>query len=118
MNLTAAERQASPKMGDKTVAFVSKALEYANENTTLTPPYLDIAEFQKDMDLIQQLQAVYRPLSVIVEGLDDTIMLAGSEAYSAALVFYKSIRIAKELNVAGTTLIHDDLKVRFPGRGK
>jgi hypothetical protein len=43
------------KMGDKTLAFVQKALEYAEANPTLVPAYLDIAEAKKDFSLSQDL---------------------------------------------------------------
>jgi hypothetical protein len=117
INLTAEERQVYAKMGDKTVAFVEKALEYAREHPNLVPPYLNVAEFERDMALIRQLQAVARPVQSLAEALDDTIMLAGSESYSAALTFYSSVRTAKNLNVPGTKSIYDALRMRFPGRG-
>lgn len=117
VNLTAQERIFYSKMGDKTVAFVQKSLDYAQENPHLIPPYLNIGEFDKDMELIRQLKRVLRPLTSINEALDDTIMLAGHESYAAALTFYQSVKMAKAMNVAGTTTIYDDLKLRFPGRG-
>lgn len=117
VNLTMEERQAYAKMGDKTVAFVSKALSYAKENPTLCPPYLNVAEFEKDMQLVEQLDAVLRPLRAVVEGVDDSTMLAGSEAYAAALIFYNSVKMAAKMNVPGTDSIYEDLSARFPGRG-
>lgn len=117
VNLTDAERQVYAKMGDKTVAFVTKALEYAKYNPHLVPPYLNVAEFAKDMELIVQLRNILRPLLSLTEGLDDTLMLAGSESYAAALTFYNSVKMASKMNIAGTTAIYNDLKVRFPGRG-
>ncbi|MGB1207419.1 MAG: hypothetical protein ACPG5B_17355 [Chitinophagales bacterium] len=117
VNLTAEERIAYSKMGDKTVAFVQKSLDYAQENPQLIPPYLNVSEFDKDMELIRQLKRVLRPLTSLNEAVDDTIMLAGHESYAAALTFYQSVKMAKAMNVAGTTTIYDDLKLRFPGRG-
>jgi hypothetical protein len=103
-------------MGDKTVAFVSKALAYAKENPMLCPPYLNVAEFEKDMLLVESLDSVLRPLTAIAEGLDDTTMLAGSEAYAAALIFYNSVKMASKMNIPGTDAIYNDLSARFPGR--
>jgi hypothetical protein len=37
------DRNTLPKMGDKTVAFVRKAADYARADTALRPPYLDMA---------------------------------------------------------------------------
>ena len=42
-NLTPQERQERPKMGDKTVAFVEKVLEYADTHPQFLPPYVERA---------------------------------------------------------------------------
>jgi len=65
VNMTEQDRIAYPKMGEKTVSFVSKALEYSKDNPQLVPPYLDVAEFDKDMKLVEQLQGLLRPLKQI-----------------------------------------------------
>lgn len=39
INLTNEERSDMRKMGDKTLAFVQKALEYAQQNPKLTPNF-------------------------------------------------------------------------------
>lgn len=44
---------------------------------------------------------------------NDTIMMAGSEAYIAALMYYNSIKRVAAENVPGAKAIYDDLKVRF-----
>ncbi len=116
VNLTPQERQSYPKMADKTVAFVSKSLEYGKENPNLVPPYLDFKEFEKDMKLVADLQTILRPLRSLVDAIDDTVLLAGSEAYSAALTFYSSVKIAEKMNVPGISVILSDLKQRYPGK--
>jgi hypothetical protein len=49
------------------------------------------------------------------EGVDDTEMIAGSEAYQAALVFYKSVKVAAAQDIPGAKAVYDELKTRFPG---
>jgi hypothetical protein len=49
------------------------------------------------------------------EAIDDTEMAAGSEAYQAALVFYKSIKMAAEQDIPGAKAVYEELKTRFPG---
>ncbi len=117
-NLTPQERQAYPKMGDKSLGFVKTALGYAKDFDDLVPPYLDVEEFEKDMKLVKMLSALAREINMLAEGLDDTIMLAGSEAYRAALVYYRSIDIARKLNLPGTDTIYEDLRDRYPRRRK
>jgi hypothetical protein len=43
--LTPAERRELPKMGEKTIAFVEKAFDFARQNPNLIPPYLDVDAF-------------------------------------------------------------------------
>lgn len=118
VQLTPQERKNLPKMGDKTVAFVNKALDYAKVNPNLVPPYLSVEEFEKDMQLVNQLNHILRPLHSLVEQLSDTAMLAGSESYSAASVFYQSVRTASEIEMPGTTNIFQDLQKRYPRKGR
>ena len=46
-NLTADERKSMRIMGDKSIVFVQKALEYAENNQALIPSYLDLSEAKK-----------------------------------------------------------------------
>jgi hypothetical protein len=56
------------------------------------------------------------PLSQLSEKLDDTTMEAGSEAFSAALVFYNAVKAAAKAGVPGMKVVADDLQARFPRR--
>jgi hypothetical protein len=118
INLTAEERKAMLKMGDKTLAFVNKTLEYATQNPSLVPNYVDLAEARKDNKLTADIYGIFQQLSTLLRAMEDTGMVAGSEAYEAALVIYHSIKGASRSNIPGTQAIYDDLKQRFPGRGK
>ncbi|MBI5216452.1 MAG: hypothetical protein HY960_11935 [Ignavibacteriae bacterium] len=116
INLTAEERGTMLKMGDKSVSFVSKSLDYCKANPNLSPPYLDATELQKDVVLTQQLSPIMQELASLFEAVSDTYMAVGSEAFTSALVFYNSVKAASKSNVTGITSIYDDLKTRFPGR--
>ena len=116
-SLTPKERKTIVKMGDKTVAFVQKSLDYADSNLTLAPAYLDIAEAQKDLKLSLDLQSIFNQLSALTTALEDAMIISGSEAYNGALIFYNSVQGAVRSNVPGSQSILDELKQRFPGRG-
>jgi hypothetical protein len=118
INLTNEERQANPKMGDKSLAFVNKACEYAKQNPALVPVFLDIAEFEKDVAAANSLSNLLKPLAQLTEKLDDTTLQAGSEAYTAALIFYTAAKGAAKAGMPGIKSICDDLSTRFPGRSK
>ena len=49
--------------------------------------------------------------------IEDTVILAGSEAYVAALSYYNAVKQAVKMNVAGAKVIYDDLRTRFEGNG-
>jgi hypothetical protein len=52
------------------------------------------------------------------ETVDDTEMTAGSEAYQAALVFYKSVKLAASQDIPGAKAVYEELKTRFPRPGR
>ncbi|QPH38527.1 hypothetical protein [Pedobacter endophyticus] len=118
INLTAEERISTLKMGDKTLAFVNKTLEYAVQNPSLVPNYIDLEEAKKDHKLAADSYNIFQQLNTLVRGIEDTGMVAGGDAYEAALVIYHSIKGASRSDIPGTQAMYDDLKQRFPGRGK
>ncbi len=119
LSLTPDDRQSMPKMGDKTFAFVKKSYEYATQNPELVPSYVDIEEMRKDVETVEKLQSVYMLLNELHSKLDDTMMIAGSEAYVASLSFYGAVKEAAKKNVGAAKPIVEDLSARFvKGRSK
>ena len=112
-NLTADERKSMRVMGDKSIAFVQKALEYADNNPALMPPYLDLIEAKKDLTLSHDLYGILQQLNTLQRAVEDTMMVAGSEAYDAALIFYNSVKGASRVNVPGSEAVYNDLQQRF-----
>jgi hypothetical protein len=115
-NLTPAERLSLVKMGDKTFSFVHKALGFAAHNPELIPAYLDVPEALKDLELATQLAEIHRRLSQLLTAVEDTMMVAGSEAYESALIFYNAVKGASRSNIPGTEAIHGELSNHFPRR--
>lgn len=118
VGLTTEERKELPKMGDKSVVFVTKSAEYANQNAALVPQYVNMEELRKDIAAIEVLRQLQTPIEQLISRIDDTAMIAGSEAYRATLAFYNAIKGAAKAGVPNAQLIYDDLSQRFPGRGK
>lgn len=110
------ERQTIVKMGDKTSAFVEKALEYAVTKPTLTAGFIDVPEWQIDSKAQGDLVKLLRISEQLRSNLDDTAMVCGSDAYASALGFYQSVKQASKMNVPDAKIIYDDLSQRFPGR--
>ena len=105
-------------MGDKTIAFVQKAFEYAEKNPALMPTYLDLVEAKNDFALAQDLNGILQQVNTVQRAIEDTMMVAGSEAYDAALIFYNSIKATSRGNVPGTEAIYNDLHQRFAVKPK
>jgi hypothetical protein len=116
--LTPTEKRELAKMGDKTTAFVQKTLEYCKSNPDLCPPFLDVAALEVDVNAVESIRNIYAPLLQIVEALDDTMTLSGSEAYSGSLMYYNSAKFGAKSNIAGAKTIYEELSSRFPGKPK
>jgi len=114
-SLSVQDRKELPKLGDRSMVFVQKAYEYTGIHPDLVPGYLDRQAFRVDLECLQQLQSLDRELAPVVDALADSIVLAGSEAYQAALLFYGNLKGAKKVNVGASASVYDDLAARFPG---
>jgi len=117
MNLDAAERRKIPKMGPRTEAFVAKALEAGENNPQFVPPYVDLGRMRTDMEYAAALGQVEGRLRSLLEKVSDTRLLAGSEAFSAARMIYRSLAGAEGSGVPGAGALKEALAPRF-GRRK
>ena len=115
-NLKGDDKNQLPKMGDKTLAFVEKALEHSSLNPELAPPFLDMDEFRCDVNAVAKLRSLHGHINQISASLSDSMAIAGSDAYSAALMFYNSVKYAQKANVVKAGSILDDLSSRFPAK--
>jgi hypothetical protein len=111
------EARELPLMGDKSYAFVVKALEFAKQY----PEYaalIDVPEFEKDVNAVNLLRGFYIPLAQITKKLHDTMTLAGSEAYVSGLTYYGSSKEGVKRKLPNASFIVNELKQRFPGRSQ
>jgi len=115
VNLDAEERRSLPKMGDLTRSFVAKALEIAQHNSQFAPPYVDLAELGQDYEASVNLLTVETQLASLLEKVSDSRILSGSEAYTAALMIYYTLKGAERSGVPGAGALYEELASRFPG---
>lgn len=116
ISLTNDERKGGIKLGDKTVAFIEKAIDYAVANSALVPPYVNLVEIQKDYALQKDLIDIQQWMAGLLQKIEDTQQEAGVEALNGILGFYQAVRVASEKDVPGARAIYQDLNQRFPGR--
>jgi hypothetical protein len=116
VDLTVEDRKALPKMGDKSRAFVNKALEIATQNPDFLPRSFDLEEMRKDVELFDQLYPLLLSLNQLQEMMENTYTAVGSEAYTAALTIYKYAKASDQ--GGGLEGILDDLGQRFTQKTK
>lgn len=117
VNISADDKRTLTKMGSKSVDFVSKTLNYATTNPQFKPAFIDIDEFSRDVTAFGLLRSLQQPVSQLADMLDDSLALTGSDAMTAALAYYQSVKTANKLNLPGAATISDDLSTRFAGQG-
>jgi len=116
ISLTSEERRGGVKLGDKSVAFVGKAISYAQANPQLVPGYVNMVEILKDYNMQKDLLDIQQWMVSLQQKIEDTQMEAGVEAFNSILGFYQAVRVAAEKDVPGARAIYTDLSQRFPGR--
>jgi hypothetical protein len=109
LNLTKEERKTLSKMGDDGFSYVTKALDYAVNNTNIIPGALSLPEAQKDLKLANDLRSILQQINQLAEGIDDTIMQAGVEAKDFSDRFYDMAKSMSSTNTPGLDVIVDDL---------
>lgn len=110
------DRRALPKMGPKTVDFVSATLDHINADASFKPVFVDVDEFTRDLAAVGALRKLQQPISKIADMIEDSLLLSGSEAYTAALACYQGIKAAAKLNMPGAMVAASDLAGRYPRR--
>ena len=118
ITLTPTERADMLKMGDKSSSFVQKTSEYIKTSPEFAPGYFNVADFAIDFSDSQNLISILNVAQQLTNAIDDTKMIAGSEAYQAALLYYGGVQKAVDMNVPGAKAIYDELRNRFPARVK
>ncbi len=116
-SLTPKQRQGLAKMSDGTEAFVTKSLDFMASDPQFNPPYIDLAELKKDLDAYFQLKPYDTLATQLSDEFSDTVMMAGSEAYTTALAYYNAVKMAARMNVPGAKAIYEELRKRFEGQG-
>ena len=117
VGLTTEERIALPSINVSYKAFTEDAINAGVNNPALIPSYVSVVNMKNDMLLFTQLDEIIMMTKQLLEKMEDTQLLAGSEAYTSALTLYKLFGSAADAGVGGTDAIVTQLKQRFAGQG-
>jgi hypothetical protein len=80
------------KVSYKNIDFIHEVLDIADTYPHLVPPHIDVQEIRKDLKLIESITKILHPLKKLVKKLEDSALLAGSEAYIPSLAIYNSVK--------------------------
>ena len=116
IDLSPEQRRSLPKMGDKSRAFVAKALAIAQQNSDFLPRSFSVEEFERDVTLAEALLPIMVSLTRLQEQITDTYTEVGSEAYLASLIVYQYGRNSGD----GASLegLLDDMGQRFARKSR
>jgi hypothetical protein len=116
VQLVPSERHRRAKMGPRSSDFVARALSYARALPEYVPSFVSVDALQKDLDAVSTLRELQHPLKETNDGVADTILVAGSEAYAAALSIYDALKLAAKRGSPQAHAAATDLGERL-GRG-
>jgi hypothetical protein len=108
------DRQKLPKMGERTIGFVEKAYELAQENPKLLAGFYDADVYSEDFSDMRELLALIISVRQLEDMLNAIYATAGSKFYQRALFFYNSVKLAATQKLPGTSVLYKELKTRFP----
>ena len=114
--LTPDERKNIVKMGDKSVSFMTKLLDYAANTPAFVPGFISYDELKQDVGVATDLTPLEQFAEQLALDLNSTVMLAGSEGMSQASPVYQNIKFLAQQRQPGAQAAYDDLSQRFPGR--
>ncbi|MEI6061784.1 MAG: hypothetical protein WCR72_13850 [Bacteroidota bacterium] len=112
------DRKTLPKMADGNLPFVEKAASYAVTHPQFKPGYIDAGDMATDIQGYKVSSRILASVYGLVRLLEDISILSGSEAYMAALIYYRSVKLQARDGLQGALTVTRDLQQRFEGQGK
>jgi hypothetical protein len=114
INFSDEERRGRLVLGDKSVAFAMKVVEYTKSHPQFMPGDVSIPELHKDWQLYLDIIGILQLLKPLVMALEDTELAVGNEAYHAVLAYYNNSRAAAERNSPGARGVYTDQREKYP----
>ena len=110
------ERMRLPKMGGKSEAFCRQTLSVIAQNPQIVNPSLGLPGAQADLAALDVLRPRRQRLQRLLERMQDTETLLGSDVLATALEAYGLLKVSgKSQGLAG---LRTGLGTRFKGQGR
>jgi DNA-binding ferritin-like protein len=110
VDLSSEEIRRLAKAGDFSKGFLQKALLIAEQTPEILPRNFAIEEFRADMALAENLEEIALALKPLLERINNTVIVARSDAYGHALITYDRSKKSVDQGLTGVTR---DLGQRF-----
>jgi len=110
VDLSSEEIRRLAKAGDLSKGFLQKALLIAEQTPEILPRNFAIEEFRADMVLAENLEEIALALKPLLERINNTVIVARSDAYGHALITYDRSKKSVDQGLTGITR---DLGQRF-----
>lgn len=98
VTLSKEEKMALPKIKENTVDFVFDCLKEAEKQPQILPDGIELKEIRKDAELIESIGKILNPLNKLTRKLEDSKLLAGSEAYLPSIAIHNTLKAVKDHN--------------------
>lgn len=114
--LEADARKRLPKMGGKSEAFCRQTLSVVAQNPQIVNPSLGLAGAQSDLAALDALRPRRQRIQKLVERMQDTETLLGSDVMATALEAYGLLKVSGKSQ--GLASLRASLGTRFKGQGR
>jgi len=111
------EYQSIPRINVSNKSFTQDALGILANIATLYPSFINAGNLANDLSLYGQLDELATISRQLTEKIEDTQMLAGSEAYVTALSVYRLTEAAAVAGMPGADVLYQQLRERFATSG-
>jgi hypothetical protein len=95
--------------------WVNKVSTYMEQDPQLVPSYINMTEYIADLKAHKALNPRIERVNSILQSMEDTNRLLGSDLYNNSMAYYRNLREAAKVNAVGATPKYNDLKRQFPG---
>jgi hypothetical protein len=108
------DRRRLAKGGPTSTDFVHRGMALIRAMPQYKPGFVEVDEFQRDLDAMELLDVMKDQLRKCLDLVEDSLMLARSDAYATVRAFYKALRAAEAIGSLDAKVAADDLASRLP----
>ena len=113
--LSAEDISGLPKMADGNLPFTEKAIGYMATAPQFKPDFVNTTDAEIDLEAYKISKQFLTYALQVSKSIGDISLLSGSEAYSAALAYYKNVKFNADAKQPGAKEIYEELSKRFTG---